>query len=48
MEHMSEPTARVRIQLTTRDAALQLPQETGPILVSTGKLGASVNACSQV
>ncbi|KAI9829484.1 MAG: ribosome biogenesis protein ytm1 [Sarea resinae] len=29
-------TSQVRVQLTTRDADIALPQETGPILVSTG------------
>jgi len=30
-------TSQVRIQLTTRSPDIQLPEDTGPILVSTGK-----------
>jgi hypothetical protein len=31
--------SQVKIQLKSKDADLELPQETGPILVSTGKSG---------
>lgn len=30
-------TSQVRIQLLTRSPDIQLPEDTGPILVSTGK-----------
>ena len=32
-----QASSQVRIQLTSRDAELQIPQETGPILCSTSK-----------
>lgn len=31
-------TSQVRIQLSTRSPDIELPEDTGPILVSTGKL----------
>jgi len=33
----NERMAQVRIQLSTRSPDIELPEETGPILVSTGK-----------
>lgn len=36
MASTAENGAQVRIQLTTRDLDVQLPEETGAILVSTG------------